>query len=148
MRTRQTVRGVGPDSGRATGSAVARVVVMRDIEFLTTDRPFSGAVIYRYRSGVLRKSMIAWAEAAAKRQEQDCIYLGYEDLAIDWFNENALFPGARICVPPPGSSKKAVKLLRPFLEAPPASPTLICVRADKSNDVRHPGITVVEPSPV
>ncbi len=117
---------------------------MRDIEFLTTDRPFSGAVIYRYRSGVLRKSMIAWAEAAAKRQEQDCIYLGYEDLAIDWFNENALFPGARICVPPPGSSKKAVKLLRPFLEAPPASPTLICVRADKSNDVRHPGITVVD----
>ena len=119
-------------------------MVMRDIEFLTTDRPFSGAVIYRYRSGVLRKSMIAWAEAAAKRQEQDCIYLGYEDLAIDWFNENALFPGARICVPPPGSSKKAVKLLRPILESPPASPTLICVRADKSNDVRHPGITVVD----
>lgn len=117
---------------------------MRDIELLTTEGPFSGAVIYRYRSGVLRKSMIAWAEAAAKRQEQDCIHLGYEDLAIDWFNENSLFPGTRICVPPPGSSKKAIKLLRPFLEAAPASPTLICVRADKSNDVRHPGIAVVD----
>lgn len=117
---------------------------MRDIEFLTTCGPFSGAVIYRYRSGVLRKPMIAWAEAAARRQGQDCIHLGYEELAIDWFNENTLFPGVRICDPPQRSSKKAVKLLRSFLQASPASPTLICVRAEKSNDFRHPGVTVVD----
>lgn len=127
------------------GAAVARVVVMLDVEFLTKRDPFHGTVFYRYRSGILRPAIFDLIRELSDRSGGTCSRYESDDLALNWSNDQPFFPGIRICdLPAPQAARHLFKRLKPLLSTPPGEPTIILMRASAYNKGKFPGVLLVE----
>lgn len=130
---------------RGKGAAVARVVVMLDIEFLSKRDPFHGTVFYRYRSGILRPAIFDLIRELSDRSGGICSLYESDDLALNWSNDQPFFPGIRICdLPAPQAARHLFKRLKPLLSTPPGEPTIILMRASSYNEGKFPGVLLVE----
>lgn len=132
-------------TARGKGAAVARVVVMLDIEFLTKRDPFHGTVFYRYRSGILRPAIFDLIRELSDGSGGICSLYESDDLALNWSNDQPFFPGIRICdLPAPQAARHLFKRLKPLLSTPPGEPTIILMRASAYNKGKFPGVQLVE----
>lgn len=133
------------DASRAKIARVAGVVVMLDIEFLTKRMPFAGAVIYRYRSGLLRPAVLQFVEERSSWTGEMFSSYDCDDLILRWCDTEALWSGIRVCdMPEARAAAPLFKELRPLFGIEPGQPTIILMRAAKYNEGHHSGAVVVD----
>lgn len=117
---------------------------MLDIEFLSKREPFTGTVIYRYRSGLLRPEFFRLVDALSRRAGEVHSFFDPSELIQTWHSA-PLFAGIRICdLPGTAAGASWFSSLRPLFESAPEQPTLIIARMGKANEGGLSGVTVVD----
>jgi hypothetical protein len=121
------------------------MVVILDIEWLLCPTPFEGVLIYRYRSGILRRHLLRHLRELAQRSSIEITCCDAAEAEALW-SVPGLFDEMRICDMSGHRNNKVVRgLLASAIEAP-AAPTAILMPASFSGfDLPAEVLRVEEP---
>jgi DNA polymerase III, delta subunit len=118
------------------------MVVNLDVEWLLCPTSFEGVLIYRYRSGILRRRLLQHVRELAQRSSAEITYCDAAEAKALW-SVPGLFDEIRIC-DVSGQSNKAIQNLLALAIVAPAAPTAILMPASFSRFDPPAGILCVE----
>jgi hypothetical protein len=118
------------------------MVVNLDVEWLLCPTSFEGVLIYRYRSGILRRRLLQHLRELAQRSSAEIAYCDAAEAKALW-SVPGLFDEIRIC-DVSGQSNNAIQNLLALAIDAPAAPTAILMPASFSRFDPPAGILCVE----
>lgn len=104
---------------------------MWDVELTRSPEPFSGTLVYRYRSGVWRPKVFTALTRLAAASGGSLAGCGLDELSALWATEG-LFDAIRVCDVRPlrRPSQADLRVIVDLLASEPAVPTIIAVKAN------------------
>lgn len=119
------------------------MVVILDIDWLLCPISFEGVLIYRYRSGILRRRLLRHLRELAEQSSVVITYCDAAEAKARWF-EPGLFDEIRICDLSAHKNNRAVRGLLASAIDTPAAPIAILMPASLSGFDMPAGILRVE----
>ncbi|MBR1240262.1 hypothetical protein JQ620_09010 [Bradyrhizobium sp. AUGA SZCCT0274] len=128
---------------RAAASTLEGMVVILDVEWLLCPTSFEGVLVYRYRSGILRRRLLRHLRELAQRSSVEITYCDAAEAKARW-SVPGLFDEMRICDLSAHKNHKAVRGLLASAIDNPAAPTAIFLPASFSGFDLPAGVLRVE----